>query len=529
MTPPLRPPMPCGRQALPRGGNRISVRARPRAWWRTSPRSSRCTRRCRFTPAVSACSRAITARKRATSGSPSSAWDSCTRRVISGSASLPRAGSRRTTNTSTGTRRRLSAPKPSTASLAWCSCRWRIDRCSCRSGSCGWAACACCCSTRISSRTRLGIASCPRGSTAGAAKRAFSRKSCSASVACSRCARSVSTPAVWHLNEGHAAFVILQRLRDLLASGRTWEDALAEVRRTTVFTTHTPVPAGHDAFPFHMVEQHLSSSWGSMNGHGERFLALGHHDSGSGAAFNMTALAMRSAGAINAVSKLHGSVTRDMFAPLWPDVDAADRPVRAITNGVHVPTWVAADLAALFERHLSPAWREQYEDPGFWSRILEIPDEEIWEVRGRLRAHLFQFIRERARQRWTNDQAGAARVVASGAMLDPTALTIGFARRFTGYKRPDLVFRDIDRLLRLVGRRRSSGAIRVRRQGASGRRSRQASSAARLSPGPRSPDGRPHRVRRRLRPARRRTCSCRDATCGSTHRASRSKPAAPAA
>jgi starch phosphorylase len=260
------------------------------------------------------------------------------------------------------------------------------------------------------------------------------------------------TPAVWHLNEGHAAFVILQRLRDLLASGRTWEDALAEVQRTTVFTTHTPVPAGHDAFPFHMVEQHLSSSWGSMNGHGEKFLALGHYDSGAGAAFNMTALAMRSAGAINAVSQLHGRVTRDMFAPLWPDVDEADRPVRAITNGVHVPTWVAADLAALFERHLSPAWRDQYEDPGFWSRILEIPDEEIWEMRGRLRAHLFQFIRERARERWTDDHAGAARVVAAGAMLDPTALTIGFARRFTGYKRPDLVFRDIDRLLRLVGR-----------------------------------------------------------------------------
>ena len=260
------------------------------------------------------------------------------------------------------------------------------------------------------------------------------------------------TPVVWHLNEGHAAFVVLQRLRDLLASGRTWEDSLAEVQRTTVFTTHTPVPAGHDAFPFHMVEQHLSSSWGSMNGHGERFLALGNYDSGAGAQFNMTALAMRSAGAINAVSALHGKVTRDMFAPLWPEIPAAERPVGTITNGVHVPTWVAADLAALFERHLSPAWREQYQDPGFWARILDIPDEEIWEVRGNLRAHLFQFIRERARQRWTTDQAGAARVVASGAMLDPTALTIGFARRFTGYKRPDLVFRDVERLLRLVAR-----------------------------------------------------------------------------
>jgi len=258
------------------------------------------------------------------------------------------------------------------------------------------------------------------------------------------------TPAVWHLNEGHAAFVILQRMRDLLASGRPWEEALVEVRRTTVFTTHTPVPAGHDAFPFHMVEQHLSSSWGSMNGHGDRFLELGTYDSGSGPQFNMTALAMRSSGAINAVSQLHGIVTRDMFAPLWPELPIGDRPVGAITNGVHVPTWMAAELGLLFERHLSPAWREQYEDPAFWARILEIPDEELWAARGRLRAALFQFVRERARQRWTADQAGAARVVAAGAILDPTALTIGFARRFTGYKRPDLVFRDFDRLARIV-------------------------------------------------------------------------------
>jgi starch phosphorylase len=147
---------------------------------------------------------------------------------------------------------------------------------------------------------------------------------------------------------------------------------------------------------------------------------------------------------------LHGVVTREMFAPLWPESPIGDRPVGAITNGVHVPTWMAAELGTLFERHLSPAWRDQYEDPAFWARILEIPDEELWAARGRLRAALFQFVRERARQRWTADQAGAARVVASGAILDPTALTIGFARRFTGYKRPDLVFRDFDRLARIV-------------------------------------------------------------------------------
>jgi len=260
------------------------------------------------------------------------------------------------------------------------------------------------------------------------------------------------TPAAWHLNEGHAAFVVLQRLRDFLATGFRWEQALEEVRRTTIFTTHTPVPAGHDAFPFHLVDQHLASCWGSMNGHGERFMALGHYDNGSGPQFNMTALAMRSAGAINAVSQLHGEVTREMFTPLWPGTTAADRPIGAITNGVHVPSWVANEMSGLYERHLSVKWREHQDEDAFWQRLVELPDEELWSARKALRAVLFQFVRERARVRWTEDQAGAPRVVAGGVMLDPDALTIGFARRFTGYKRPDLVFRDADRLAHLVTR-----------------------------------------------------------------------------
>jgi len=257
-------------------------------------------------------------------------------------------------------------------------------------------------------------------------------------------------PVAWHLNEGHAAFVVLQRLRDFLATGRSWEDALAEVRRTTIFTTHTPVPAGHDAFPFHLVEQHLASSWGSMDGQAQRFLALGQYDSGSGSLFNMTALAMRSSEKINAVSELHADVTRAMFAPLWPDRAASEVPVRAVTNGVHVPTWVAAEIAHLFERYIDPAWQDSYEDAAVWRRILDIPDEELWAARRALRTYLFQFIRERARERWMDDRASAARIVAAGVMLDPGALTIGFARRFTGYKRPDLLFRDPDRIARLV-------------------------------------------------------------------------------
>jgi len=257
------------------------------------------------------------------------------------------------------------------------------------------------------------------------------------------------TPAVWHLNEGHAAFVILQRMRDLIAAGASWETALVEVRRSTVFTTHTPVPAGHDAFPFHLVEQHLASSWGSMGPERDHFMALGTYDNGVGPQFNMTALAMRSAGAINAVSQLHGEVTREMFAPLWPDLAVDDRPVGAITNGVHAPTWIADELSRLFDRHMGAQWRERYDEPDFWTRLADIPDEELWATRETLRDALFQFMRERARERFA-EEGGALRAVAGGAMFDPNALTIGFARRFTGYKRPDLIFRDVDRLARLV-------------------------------------------------------------------------------
>jgi starch phosphorylase len=258
------------------------------------------------------------------------------------------------------------------------------------------------------------------------------------------------TPSAWHLNEGHAAFVVLQRMRDALASGHPWNEALELVRRSTIFTTHTPVPAGHDAFPFHMVEQQLASCWGTMNGHGERFMALGTYDNGSGPQFNMTALAMRSSEAINGVSQLHGQVTRDMFAPLWPDRPSDERPVAAITNGVHAPSWVCAELARLYDRLLGPGWQSRYEDPAFWAGVLEIPDQELWAMRRSVRGDLLSFVRERARRRWIEDHA-PARVVASGVMLQPDVLTIGFARRFTGYKRPTLLFRDPDRLARIIG------------------------------------------------------------------------------
>jgi starch phosphorylase len=259
-----------------------------------------------------------------------------------------------------------------------------------------------------------------------------------------------SAPTVWHLNEGHAAFVVLQRIRDLIEQGESFEAALAEVRRTTVFTTHTPVPAGHDAFPFSLVETHLAGAWGTLGSYRDAFFALGEYDNGSGSLFNMTALALRTAGATNAVSQLHGQVTRDMWGPIWPGVTEDRRPVRAITNGVHVPTWLASEITTLFDTHLPAGWREHHDDPAIWQKIMDIPDEELWAARNALRNYLFTFIRERARLRWKEEHVSAARVVAAGTLLDPNALTLGFARRFTGYKRPELIFRNPERLLAIL-------------------------------------------------------------------------------
>jgi starch phosphorylase len=258
------------------------------------------------------------------------------------------------------------------------------------------------------------------------------------------------SPTVWHLNEGHAAFVSMQRIREALEAGRDFESALNEVRATTVFTTHTPVPAGHDAFPFHLVETHLSGAWGTLGDYRDRFLALGAYDNGGGTMFNMTALALRTAGSVNAVSRLHGEVTRKMWAPIWPGVQSEDLPVRAITNGVHIGTWVAAEIADLFDRHLGPDWRDRQDDRAMWNAILDVPAEEMWKARRMVRDYLFGFVRERARSRWVLEQAHLGQIVAGGTLLSPDALTIAFARRFAGYKRPELVFYDPDRLARIL-------------------------------------------------------------------------------
>jgi starch phosphorylase len=257
-------------------------------------------------------------------------------------------------------------------------------------------------------------------------------------------------PMVWHLNEGHTAFSVLERIRESLALGQSFETALKIVHDSTVFTTHTPVAAGHDAFPLQMVEAQLAVFWGPFQRYQENVLELGRYDNGDGGLFNMTALALRTCGGVNAVSQLHGDVTRQMWSPIWSSHPEGEQPIEVVTNGIHVPSWIAYDLAKLFERHLGKDWLDHHDEPDFWQSIFAVPDEDLWAVRQELRSYLIAFMRERARQLWADEKVSASTIVAAGTLLDPTALTIGFARRFTGYKRADLIFHDPERLARIL-------------------------------------------------------------------------------
>jgi starch phosphorylase len=252
------------------------------------------------------------------------------------------------------------------------------------------------------------------------------------------------------MNEGHTAFQTLERIGELLENGETFEAALEKVRSSTVFTTHTPVAAGHDAFPVELVQSYLAGYWGGAGANREVLLNLGQYDAGGGSMFNMTALAIRCSGAVNGVSQLHGRVTREMWAPMWPGVPENERPVKTVTNGIHVSTWIAPDIVRLFERHLNKEWLDHHDVEGFSDVVSSLPDEELWAAREALRSYLVAFIRERARTLWTAKQVTAARVVAAGTLLDPAALTIGFARRFTDYKRPELIFYNPERLAHIL-------------------------------------------------------------------------------
>jgi starch phosphorylase len=259
-------------------------------------------------------------------------------------------------------------------------------------------------------------------------------------------------PRVWHMNEGHSAFLALERIRELVAAGRDFEEALERVRASLVFTTHTPVAAGHDEFPLWLIDKYLGSFWPQLGIDRERFLELARQQHPWGETFNMTVLAFRVSDRHNGVSELHGKTARKMWAFLWPGKTGKRIPIGYITNGVHSSTWIARRMRELFDLYLPDGWLEHLEDEQLWQAVDRIPDDEFWEVRRHLKRKLVAVMRERSRLLWQPGSHHPVQVVASGVLLDPYVLTIGFARRFATYKRANLLLHDPQRLLEIVTR-----------------------------------------------------------------------------
>jgi glycogen phosphorylase len=249
-------------------------------------------------------------------------------------------------------------------------------------------------------------------------------------------------PDVWHANEGHAAFIFIERLRREMLKGVSFGDAVAKIRRSSIFTTHTPVPAGHDAFSFELITDYFAKTIEELGVSKDDFLLLGKHEEEWGEAFNMTSLAMNMTEYRNAVSKKHEEVTRSM----WPEYDN----VGSVTNGVHVPTWLAPEWNELFTTSLSGEWKKNLTDASYWQQIQAIPDELFWKIRDELNNDLRGFMVALLREQYigTSDKE----LIVRGALFDTHAFTIGFARRFATYKRAALLFKDPERLSRILNR-----------------------------------------------------------------------------
>ena len=257
-------------------------------------------------------------------------------------------------------------------------------------------------------------------------------------------------PGVWHANEGHAAFMLVERLREHLAKGTSLADAVKQVRATSLFTTHTPVPAGHDVFSGELIEKCTGPVWEEMGISRADFLHLGYHPKHDHGQFHMAVLAERLSSRINGVAKRHGEESRRIWHDLWPGHRTAQVPIGYVTNGVHLATWMSHRMMALLDNHLGPDWGNRLDDPALWAQVLTIDDQVLWFVHCELKNILMAFIREQARRRWTDEWKDSAHVVGAGTLLDPDALTIGFGRRFATYKRSTLIFKDIERLRKLL-------------------------------------------------------------------------------
>ena len=257
-------------------------------------------------------------------------------------------------------------------------------------------------------------------------------------------------PSLWHMNEGHSAFLTLERVREIVKEGSSFDEAAAIVRTSNVFTTHTPVPAGNDQFPLWLIDKYFPGYWEELGLTRDQFIEIGKQTQSWGDTFSMPVLALHLSNHTNAVSELHGEVARKMWNFLWPEKKTDEVPIESITNGIHVGFWLARRMRLLFDRYFGLDWYTHLDEPDLWTRVENIPDLELWDVRRHLKRKLINYAIESARDHWQTGKRHASQVIADGVMLDQYSLTIGFARRFASYKRANLIFSDYDRLLRLV-------------------------------------------------------------------------------
>jgi starch phosphorylase len=260
-------------------------------------------------------------------------------------------------------------------------------------------------------------------------------------------------PTVYHINEGHAAFLALERIAGFRErEGADFDSALRAAASGQVFTTHTPVPAGIDRFDPALVERYLSMHFDRLGIDRDRFMGLGRSNPyDDGEPFSMAVLALRTSQQANGVSRLHGEVAREMWQGIWPGVPPQETPIAHVTNGVHPRSWVSSNLVSLFDRYLSPDWQlDPRESDELWERVHDIPDEELWSHRTKQREKLVTWCRRRLRKQLRSRGAGYDEIERACSALDPNILTIGIARRFATYKRGNLLMRDLERLETLL-------------------------------------------------------------------------------
>jgi starch phosphorylase len=259
-------------------------------------------------------------------------------------------------------------------------------------------------------------------------------------------------PTIYHMNEGHSAFLVLEQIRRLVQEeGLTLAEARELATASNVFTTHTSVPAGIDKFAPWLMEKYFRDYYRSLGLSQEDFLALGRQNpADQGAPFNMAVLALRHASYSNGVSRLHGEVARRMWSGVWPDVPEDEVPIDVVDNGMHPSTWVSDEMQQLFTRYLGPRWVMEPSTPALWERVSRIPDAELWRTHERQRERLIAYVRRRLRAQMEERGGSSSEMREASEVLDPEALTIVFARRFATYKRASLILRDPQRLMRIL-------------------------------------------------------------------------------